>query len=212
VGKTPRQRSQPVRSGRECTLNDAGSKGCAKSAPARRNVKPKNSLSETPRRDILSLACQVGRGYCSEGYTMPVSVNRGRWMLLFACAALVVSDALVISTYLLNVYGRIQPPFFQIELATRLIRFLLTILLVSLVYRGNRVAQWIAAGLLAWACAIGLRLIIVAPTDRAIFAAFLALMYGFFVWSIVGSPSVRAFLATQRERSQRQAATSIQDS
>ena len=120
-------------------------------------------------------------------------VARGRAILLTLIVALLGASALIIGIYLRSMPATLNSPAGQSAIATRAIRFLLTVVLMVALYRGSVIAKWIAVAL------FGLSLLIMIPaTILAPMMAPLTLLYAAFVSVLLVSRDVDAFLEDQR--------------
>ncbi len=87
---------------------------------------------------------------------MNEQAQRGRWILLCFSLLVVAISGFVIVLYLSSISGQLSSPAGRAAVATRSIRFLLTILLLLGVFRGSDIARWIAIVLFGLAALMGL--------------------------------------------------------
>ena len=118
---------------------------------------------------------------------------RGRTRLKILTIAVVATSALTIALYLALMPAAMSSPKGQMAVATRAIRFLLTVLLMMLVYRGNVVAKWISIVLFGVAMLLLIPAILVAPI-----MAPMLVVYGAFTYCLLFSVDVLEFLEQQR--------------
>ncbi|OAI51616.1 hypothetical protein AYO47_01390 [Planctomyces sp. SCGC AG-212-M04] len=120
---------------------------------------------------------------------------RGRTLLLVLITAVVASSAVVIAIYLALVPDSLSSPKGQMALATRSVRFLLTILLILFVYRGSVVAKWITIVLFGVTALIAIPAAFLSPLVIP-----LILIYGTLACCLCFSVDVLEFLEQQRSR------------
>lgn len=120
-------------------------------------------------------------------------IARGRAILLTLIVAQLGASALIIGLYLRSMPASLNSPAGQAAIATRAVRFLLTVLLMLAVYRGSTIAKWIAVAL------FGLALLIMIPgTIQVPIIAPLTILYAAFISALLVSRDVDAFLEDQR--------------
>jgi hypothetical protein len=121
---------------------------------------------------------------------------RGRTILLSLCIAVLAGSALIIGIYLALMPAALSSPKGQLALATRAVRFLLTLLLMLFVYHGSVVAKWISIVLFALGMLAAIPAALVAP----VLMLPLVLVYGAFAYCLLFSADVLEFLEQQRSR------------
>lgn len=120
-------------------------------------------------------------------------IARGRAILLTLIVAQLGASALIIGIYLRSMPATWDSPAGQAAVATRVVRFLLTVVLMLALYRGSTIAKWIAVAL------FGVALLIMIPaTILAPIMAPLTILYAAFIAALLVSRDVDAFLEDQR--------------
>jgi hypothetical protein len=106
--------------------------------------------------------------------------------------AVIAASAVVIGFYLAHMPAPLNSPEGQRAALVRAGRFLLTILLMLLVYRGQSVARWICIFL------FGVSVIIGIPLAITTFGRALLVFHGTLAYSLLFSADVLEFLERQR--------------
>jgi hypothetical protein len=120
---------------------------------------------------------------------------RGRILLLALITVLLATSALNIAIFLAFTPTSMTSQDRQIAIATRAGRFVLTVLLLSMVYRGSVIARWISITLLALGMLVFVPLALLQPI---LFV--MVFIYGAFAYALLFSVDVLEYLG-QRQRS-----------